>query len=112
MTTTNGTTEPKEPSRLETLHQEYIAAGGKPPAPKAGYALVSVWAKAVKAQEAAEAALSHAQKVTSDAAADVIRAFGRKKRIPWDGENFQPSSRGTTVFLRREGGGEIADLGR
>lgn len=106
----NGT--PKQPSRLDSLNAQFVNAGGKTPAKKVVQELVGAWRKAQEAKKNAEAAVERAAQAESEAAANLIRQVCGKKRIrmPDDGVVYVPMCRGETVFLRREGGGDVVEF--
>lgn len=100
----------KTKSRIEVLHEEWKANGGKPASAAINKNLVADYQRAKKAQDAAKEALSKATAAVSEAAANIIRHNG-KGRVRIAGEVHVPMARGETVFFRTEGGGEVKDLG-
>ena len=112
-TATNGTpaAAPKGPKnpKLEALHKQYLANGGKPPAAKEAKKLIDAFLKAEKAKHDAEAAVEAAKLAEYAAVEAIILNFGKsRKRI--GGEMRIPMEKGDTVFFRGEGKGEIQDL--
>lgn len=103
--------EPKLPSALDKLHDEFTKAGAKPPSKKEQQELIAVWRKAEAARKVAEEALAKTQKAVSDAAAGIIRKCTGKKNAVIDGVTYVPMCRGETVFFRRLGGDDPIELG-
>lgn len=112
-TVTNGETAEPKSALLNDLHAEFLAAtkAGRKVDAKAAKEMVANLKNAKKNRDAAEAAFVKAQKAESDAWADIIRARGKGRvEIPGLGV-FIPMSRGTTVYGRQEGGGEVPTFG-
>lgn len=80
------------------------------PDAKEGKALRTAWEAATATRERAQAALDKAEAGQSEAAAALIRAYG-KGRLKFDDTVYIPMSRGEKAFLRREGAlGEVTSL--
>lgn len=109
-TTETNTTATKEPSIIDKLHDEWKSAGSKAPSASQSKDDVKAYLNAKKAKEAAKAAYERAQKAESDTVSTLIRHHGKGK-MKIAGEVLLPMTRGTTVFLRGEGTGEVKDLG-
>jgi hypothetical protein len=100
----------KKPSLSELLHREWLEAGSRPLTKGDAKALIREWKGTHSAKAEAEASLAKAIAAESAVVARLIRGRG-KGRLRIDGEVYVPMSRGETTYLRREGGGEVEDMG-
>lgn len=101
-------TETKAPSRLTELEVQYDAMKVKPDA-KAQKSAVTVWKNAKLKRATAEQSYE-SSKVDEAAAVEALILTVGKGRVKIDGTVYVPMSREKTVYLRKEGAGEVHEL--
>lgn len=103
---TNGTVT-KSKSLLDKLHDEWVTAGSKKPDAKTRDRLLAEHKAATKKRQAAEEAFEAARQAEVDTVAAIVRARGKGRFKTPDGATYVAMSRGDTVYLRLESGGDI-----
>jgi hypothetical protein len=106
----NDNTETKAPNLVKQAHAAWEAAGKNTPTKKEGAALLKSYLDASQVRKQAEAALEQARADETAAVVAIVRARG-KGRLRIAGEVHIPMARGNTAYFRREGGGEVGELG-
>lgn len=108
--TSNGT-ESKKPSALDKLHAEWVANGSKKPDAKVAKTLMTSYEAAHKKKLAAEKTFAAAMAEEQEAAKAIIRARGKGRFSGPDGTLYTAMSKGESVFLRVDGGGDVDSFG-
>jgi hypothetical protein len=91
----------KGPSILEVLHKKWEAAGKKDPSAKQTGEMIADYKRKLKAQQAAEKALTEATKATDDAASLIVEKHGRHIEIPLEDGLNVPAAYGSKVYFKR-----------
>ncbi len=106
---TNNSASDKTPSRKQAFHDQWVAAGSNKMNKSDKKAFVTAYKGLAAEKVKAEEVLEKAQGAVSELVGQMIQKAG-KGRLRIDGEVYIPMSRGTTCYLRAEGGGEVEDF--
>lgn len=104
-------TETKKPSALDRLHAEWLAGGSKKADPKTAKTLMTAYEAAHKKKVSAEKLYAAALADEQEAATAIIRSRGKGRFKGPDGTMYTAMSKGESVFLRVDGGGELDTFG-